>query len=106
MIPACSHTGTPRHFHSSTTSGSACLMRARTWASVLPLQSPSSLILASISRDGGSLLVVAVFLVVALFFILLASPSAVCLSCEGTNHPSSVPAPCGRFNGPELTSQA
>src|SRR5205807_2125346 len=26
MIPACDHTGTPLHFHSSTTSGSACLM--------------------------------------------------------------------------------
>src|SRR5215468_269179 len=51
MIPACDQTGTPRHFHSSTTSGSACLMRNRTRASVLPLQSPSSLILASISRE-------------------------------------------------------
>src|SRR6266516_1451938 len=29
MIPACDHTGTPLHFHSSTTSGSACLMRIR-----------------------------------------------------------------------------
>ena len=30
MIPACDHTGTPLHFHSSTTSGSACLMTFRT----------------------------------------------------------------------------
>src|SRR6266480_6828916 len=30
IIPACDHTGTPLHFHSSTTSGSACLMRIRT----------------------------------------------------------------------------
>ena len=30
MIPACDHTGTPLHFHSSTTSGSACWMRIRT----------------------------------------------------------------------------
>src|SRR4029079_19532880 len=52
MMPACSHTGTPRHFHSSTTSGSACLMRARTRASISPRQSPSSLILASISAEG------------------------------------------------------
>src|SRR5580704_4459079 len=52
MIPACSHTGTPRHFHSSTTSGQASLMRLRTLASVTPRQSPSSLILASISREG------------------------------------------------------
>src|SRR5271169_2921879 len=52
MIPACSHTGTPRHFHSSTTSGQAALMRLRTRASVSPRQSPSSLILASISWEG------------------------------------------------------
>src|SRR5436190_11448100 len=49
IIPACDHTGTPLHFHSSTTSGSACLMRIRTLASVSPRQSLSSLILASIS---------------------------------------------------------
>src|SRR6266576_1521964 len=54
MMPACDHTGTPLHFHSSTTSGSACLMRARTRASVSPRQSLSSLILASISREGES----------------------------------------------------
>src|ERR1700676_1585187 len=41
-------------------------MRARTWESILPLQSSSSLILASISREGDSPLVV------ALFFILFA----------------------------------
>src|SRR5260221_7384653 len=52
MMPECSHTGTPRHFHASTTSASACLMRLRTRASVSPRQSPSSLILASISREG------------------------------------------------------
>src|SRR6202166_3419951 len=79
IIPACDHTGTPLHFHSSTTSGSACLMRIRTRASVSPRQSPSSLILASISREGGSppfpsfgplplffVVVVAFFMVVAL----------------------------------------
>src|SRR6266850_7020633 len=77
MIPACDQTGTPLHFHSSTTSGSACLMRVRTRASVLPLQSSNSLILASISREGDSPLVV------ALFFILFAAPSAVFLSCGG-----------------------
>src|SRR5229473_760325 len=51
-------------------------MSARTWESVLPLQSSSSLILASISREGDSPLVV------ALFFILLAPHSAGFLSCE------------------------
>src|SRR5439155_25437533 len=43
MPPSCDHTGTPGevgflHFHSSTTSGSACLMRLRTRESVWPLQ--------------------------------------------------------------------
>src|SRR5665213_2390329 len=73
IIPACDHTGTPLHFHSSTTSGSACLMSARTWESILPLQSSSSLILASISWEGDSLVVV------ALFFIGFAPHSAVVL---------------------------
>src|SRR6185312_16770218 len=61
MIPPCSHTGTPsiafdgfRHFTSSTTSGSASLMRRRTRPSASPRQSPSFLILASISRAGES----------------------------------------------------
>src|SRR4051812_46579361 len=52
MIPACDHTGTPLHFHSSTTSGSACLTSVRIRASVSPRQSLSSWILASISREG------------------------------------------------------
>src|SRR3954447_10911909 len=55
MIPSCDHTGTPLHFHSSTTSGSASLIKARSRPSSSPRQSPSSLILASISRDGDSL---------------------------------------------------
>src|SRR3981189_2764187 len=50
-------------------------MSARTRESVLPLQSSSSLILASISREGDSPLVVAL-LVFALFFIWLAPHSA------------------------------
>src|SRR6202165_5240295 len=86
ICPSCDQTGKPLHFHPPTTSGSACLMRARTWESVLPLQSSSSLILASISREGDSPLVV------ALFFILFAPHSAVFLSCEGINHQSSAPA--------------
>src|SRR5437667_5322311 len=46
IMPACDHTGTPAiefdgflHFTSSTTSGSACLMRIRIRASVSPRQS-------------------------------------------------------------------
>ncbi len=78
IIPACDQTGTPRHFHSSTTSGSACLMSVRTRASARR-QSPNSSIRASISREGESpslasfapllpfcsLVVVAFFMVVA-----------------------------------------
>src|SRR4029434_4792853 len=52
IIPACDHTGTPLHFHSSTTSGSACLMRVWAREGVSPPQSLSSLLLASISREG------------------------------------------------------
>src|SRR5437667_2864802 len=52
IIPACDHTGVPLHFHSSTTSGSVCLMRVRSRESISPRQSPSSLILASINSDG------------------------------------------------------
>src|SRR5215469_5206033 len=52
MIPSCSHTGTPLHFHSSTTSGSASLTKLRSLLSISPRQSPSSLILVSISCEG------------------------------------------------------
>src|SRR3954447_14083841 len=53
MPPLCDQTGTPglvglTHFHSSTTSGSAFLITARTFASVSPRQSSSSLIRWSI----------------------------------------------------------
>src|SRR5688572_3436756 len=64
MIPSCDHTGT-FHFHSSTTSGSACLMTARRRASVLPRQPSSSLIRASISFDGESPWVLLLFIRVA-----------------------------------------
>src|SRR6476646_3273505 len=53
--PSCDNTGTPLHFHSSMTSGSASLTTVRSRLSILPRQSPSSLILASISREGDSL---------------------------------------------------
>src|SRR6185312_14967226 len=52
MMPPCSHTGTPRHFHVSTTSGSAALISARMRPSIWPRQSPSSLMRASISCAG------------------------------------------------------
>src|SRR3954452_24981063 len=54
MIPSCAHTGVPLHFHSSTTSGSASLISARSRESVLPRQSSNSLMRASIRREGDS----------------------------------------------------
>src|SRR3954454_1646129 len=48
IMPSRYQTGTPRHFHSSTTSGSACLTSSRMRASNSPRQSPSSSIRASI----------------------------------------------------------
>src|SRR3954452_3020391 len=61
IMPPCDHTGTPciefdgfRHFTSSTTSGSACLMSFRTRASIWLRQSLSSSFLASINGDRGS----------------------------------------------------
>src|SRR3954451_14942358 len=71
MIPACSHVGTPRHFHSSTTSGSAFLMIVRTRAMVSPRQSSSSLILSSI-RDGAAAPLPGFGLLLALFMIVVA----------------------------------
>src|SRR5258708_7007089 len=73
-------------------------MRARTRASVLPLQSSSSLILASISREGDSPLVV------ALFFILFAPHSAVFPSCEGTNRQSTALSPRDMTSSPAPSS--
>src|SRR3984893_15242068 len=68
ISPLCDQTGAPLHFHSSATSGSASLIRARSRESISPLQSPRSSILASISSDGDS----AYF--DRLFFMLSASP--------------------------------
>src|SRR5574338_52454 len=52
MMPACSHTGTPRHFHSSMTSGTASWMSFRMRLSVSPRQSPSSAMRWSINLDA------------------------------------------------------
>src|SRR5204863_7564876 len=51
--PSCDQTGL-LHFHSSVTSGSACLIRARSRESISPRQSPSCSIRASISSEGES----------------------------------------------------
>src|SRR5215469_9255049 len=53
MMPSCDQTGVP--IHSSTTSGSACLMSLRILPSVFPRQSPSSAILFEISSDADRL---------------------------------------------------
>src|SRR5215510_2609680 len=62
ISPSCDQTGVPLHFHSSTTSGSAALISARSRASISPLQSSSSAILASMSSDGDSALVDRLFM--------------------------------------------
>src|SRR5215467_829427 len=81
-MPSWYHTGTPLHFHSSTTSGSASLIKVRSRPSTLPLQSPSSLILASISREGESPpfpslepLFLFFMVVVVFFMVVVAHPS-------------------------------
>src|SRR5215203_4334230 len=61
MIPSCDQTGT-FHFHSSTTSGSARRMSARTRESISPRQPSSSSILASILLEGESPLVALLFI--------------------------------------------
>src|SRR5882757_8801174 len=53
-MPPWDQTGVPIHFHSSTISGSALWMIARTFASIFPRQSPSSLIFASINTEADS----------------------------------------------------
>src|SRR5262245_53526152 len=97
MMPSCSHTGTPsiafdgfRHFTSSTTSGSACLMMARTRASVSPRQSPSFLMRASISRAGDSpsfASVAALFFAVAFFMVVVTSSQSLAWQFTGLLHP-------------------
>src|SRR5205809_2985663 len=52
--PPWDQTGVPIHFHSSTISGSASCMISRTFASVFPRQSPSSLIFSSINAEADS----------------------------------------------------
>src|SRR5438132_12785514 len=75
ISPLCDQTGVPLHFHSSATSRSASMIRARSRESISPLQSPRSSILASISSDGDS----APF--DRLFFMLPASPCVAFLPC-------------------------
>ena len=53
ISPSWDHIGVPSHFHASTTSGSASLMRARILVSVSPLQSPNSAILPLISLEAA-----------------------------------------------------
>src|SRR5439155_1426914 len=59
------------------------LIRERIRESVSPRQSPSSSILASISRDGDSPLCEASFF---LFFFMSLSPGLIFLSCEGSDN--------------------
>src|SRR5437764_2467529 len=52
--PSWDQTGVPRHFHSSTISGSASRIRARILLSVSPLQSPNSAMRSLMSCDAAS----------------------------------------------------
>src|SRR5688572_18041485 len=65
MSPWQDQTGPP-HFHSSTIAGSAARMRARSFASISPRQSPSSLIRWSMSLDAAAPLGAALFLAAAM----------------------------------------
>ena len=53
-MPPWEKTGVPIHFHSSTISGSASCMIPRTFASVFPRQSASSLIFWSMNAEADS----------------------------------------------------
>src|SRR3954447_16714439 len=53
-MPPWDQTGVPIHFHPSTISESASCMSSRTFASVFPRQSPSSLIFSSINAEADS----------------------------------------------------
>src|SRR5256885_16850392 len=53
MMPSCDQTGVPIHFHSSTTSGSACLISVRILLRVSPRQSPRSAIRFEMSSEAG-----------------------------------------------------
>src|SRR5882757_4950523 len=53
-MPPWDQVGVPIHFHSSTISGSASCMISRTFASVFPRQSPSSLMFSSINAEADS----------------------------------------------------
>src|SRR5262245_21329348 len=104
MIPACDHTGTPRHFHSSTTSGSACLMSPRIRASVSPRQSSSSSTRASISREGDSprlpsfAPLFVFFMVVAAFFMFAQGTVPFCLSHSFAGQSAGLLHPSGKLS--------
>src|SRR5207253_8148482 len=53
-MPPWDQTGVPIHFHSSRISGSASCMISRTFASIFPRQSPSSLIFSSMNAEADS----------------------------------------------------
>src|SRR5690348_15117387 len=95
MMPVSDHTGTPRHFHSSTTSGAAALISARIFASVLPRQSPSDSMRASISFDAaapdfGPLARLVVFFIIVVVLLndcvgrLIRRAPALARDCRGT----------------------
>src|SRR5436309_1905079 len=82
MMPPWEKTGVPIHFHSSTISGSASCMISRTFASVFPRQSPSSLIFSSMNAEADA---------TGTGLFMYSSNSPTYFSCAQRNlHPSQV----------------
>src|SRR5258706_9238323 len=89
-MPPWDQMGVPIHFHSSMISGSASCMISRTFASVLPRQSPSSLIFSSINVVADS---------TGTDLFMYSSNSRTYFSCPQRNlHPTQVKA-LFRFDG-------
>src|SRR3989440_8886835 len=86
-MPPWDQMGVPIHFHSSTISGSASCMIARTFASVFPRQTPSSLIFSSINAETDS---------TGTDLFMYSSNSRTYFSCAQRNlHPPQVEASSG-----------
>src|SRR5471030_1000278 len=84
MMPSCDHTGVPIHFHSSTTSGSAFLMRSRILLRVAPRQSPSAAILFEMSSDADG-----PWLAPNFFMFSSSCPVPVVRNMSALEHPSA-----------------
>src|SRR5579883_2575772 len=95
-MPPWDHTGVPLHFNSSTISGSASCMIARTFASIFPRQPPTSVIL-SMNADADSAGTV-FFILSSKFQTILAAPRRGCLGAELLGILCNQPLPAGRLH--------